>query len=459
MKLPNSPNSPPLLQKLHWIADPVGYMDAAAQDYPDLFRAQVVGFGSNLVYVNHPQAIQQILNDTKQFSAPGKWNEILQPLLGDYSVIMLDGNPHQRQRKLLMPPFHGERLRAYSQLVCDITEQVMSQWKQGKPFSARSAMQDISLQVILEAVFGIYEGERYQELKRLLGIVTDLFRSPLTSSLLFFRFVQRDLGKWSPWGYFLRLQRQIDELLYTEIRERREQPNPERTDILSMLMAARDEAGKPMADQELHDELLTLLFAGHETTASAMAWSLYWVHHQPEVKEKLLEELDSLGESPDPMSISQLPYLTAVCQETLRIYPVGMLTFPREVKEPAELIGYELEPGTVLVGCIYLIHHREDLYPDSKQFKPERFLEHQFSPYEFIPFGGGNRRCVGAALAMLEMKLVLATILSNNHLTLADSKPVKPQRRGVTLAPGEVKMVKTGTRKPQEQPSEPVTSN
>lgn len=196
-----------------------------------------------------------------------------------------------------------------------------------------------------------------------------------------------------------------------------------------------------------------------KTTASAMAWSLYWVHHQPEVKEKLLEELDSLGESPDPMSISQLPYLTAVCQETLRIYPVGMLTFPREVKEPAELMGYELEPGTVLVGCIYLIHHREDLYPDSKQFKPERFLEHQFSPYEFIPFGGGNRRCVGAALAMLEMKLVLATILSNNHLTLADSKPVKPQRRGVTLAPGEVKMVKTGTRKPQEQPSEPVTSN
>jgi cytochrome P450 len=271
--------------------------------------------------------------------------------------------------------------------------------------------------------------------------LTELFASPLTSAFLFLPSIQKDLGEWSPWGNFVRQRAQIDKLIYIEIAERHANHDPNRTDILSMLMAARDEEDKPMTDLELRDELLTLLFAGHETTATAMSWALYWVHRLPDVKEKLLQELKSVSDPTDWMSIFRLPYLTAVCNETLRIYPVAMLTFPRVVEEPVELLGYKLEPKTIILGCIYLVHHREDLYPNAEQFKPERFLDRQYSPYEFMPFGGGVRRCVGEALAQFEMKIVLATILLNYDLELSDRNPVKPQRRGVTLAPaGGIKM-------------------
>lgn len=447
MKLPNTLKTPPFLQKLQWIADPVGYMERTAQQYPDIFSARIISFGDSLVFVNHPQAIQEILtNDRKKFAALGKPNRILQPLLGDYSVIMLEGDRHKRRRQVLMPPFHGERMRAYGQLICNLTEKVFSQLPMDKPFSARSATQDISLQVILEAVFGLYEGERCQQLKRLLASMADLFESPLTSSFLFLPFLQWDSGAWSPWGKFVRQRQQVDALLYAEIAERREQPNLERIDILSLLMSARDEAGQPMTDQELRDELMTLMFAGHETTATAMSWALYWTHHLPNVREKLLQELNTLSDL-DPMSIFRLPYLTAVCNETLRIHPVAMLTFPRVVQEPVELLGHHLQPGTPVVGCIYLVHQREDLYPNPKQFKPERFLNRQFSTYEFMPFGGGVRRCIGEVLAQFEMKLVLATILSRYQLKLAKQEPERLQRRGVTLAPASgVKMVLTGQR-------------
>ena len=253
-------------------------------------------------------------------------------------------------------------------------------------------------------------------------------------------------------------QRKIDELIYAEIEERRLQPDANRTDILSLMMAARDENGQPMTNEELRDELMTLLFAGHETTATALAWAFYWIHRLPSVRQKLLQELDSLGENPDPMTIFRLPYLSAVCQETLRIYPVAMLTFAREVLTPVELMGHQLEPGTAVFASIYLTHRREDLYPEPLQFKPERFLERQFSPYEYLPFGGGSRRCIGLALAQLEMKLVLATILRDFDLVLAEKKPVQAKRRGVSLEPaGGVPMALLGRRMSQQN-REPVAS-
>ena len=208
------------------------------------------------------------------------------------------------------------------------------------------------------------------------------------------------------------------------------------------MILARDENGQPMSDAQLHDELITLLLAGHETTASAISWALYWIHRQEQVREKLMGELSQLGNAPDPTIIVQLPYLTAVCNETLRLFPVAVLTVPREVKEPVELMGYQLEPGMRLYGCIYLTHQRPDIYSEPKSFKPERLLERQFSAYEFFPFGGGARRCIGEALAQFEMKLVLATMLSHYRLTLCDRIPEYPQRRGVTFAPGRgVQMV------------------
>ncbi|MFK0729860.1 MAG: cytochrome P450 [Gloeotrichia echinulata GP01] len=448
MKLPNLLTKPSFLQQFQWVVDPIGYMESSAKQYPDIFTTKVIPSGHPLVFVNHPQGLQELLTyDRKKFAALGQENKILQPLIGNYSIVMLEGERHRQRRQLVMPSFHGDRMRAYGELICDLTAKVLSQLPTDKAFSARTAMQGISLQVILQTVFGLYEGERSEKLKRQLVLMLDLFNSPLSSSFLFFRFLQTDLGPWSPWGKFVRDRQKIDELIYAEIAERREQTDQDRIDILSLLMSAKDEAGNPMTDQELRDELMTLLFAGHETTATAMAWGLYWTQQKPEIREKLLQEIDKLGDAPDPMSIFRLPYLTAFCNETLRIYPVGMLTFARVVQEPVELLGHSLEPGTSVVGCMYLTHQREDLYPNPTQFKPERFLERQFSPYEFIPFGGGARRCLGEALAVFEMKLVLATILSRYELALADNQPEVPRRRGVTLAPARgVKMVITGKR-------------
>ncbi|MEH1933256.1 MAG: cytochrome P450 [Nostoc sp.] len=452
MQLPNPLKTPSLLQKLQWVTDPVSYMENAAQLYPDIFTGKIIGFGDTVVFVNHPQAIQEILtNDRKKFAAVGKLNGILQPLLGNYSVVMLEGDRHKRQRQLVTPSFHGERMQAYGQLICNASEKIFSQLPLNKPFLARNLTQEISQQVILQAIFGLHEGEKIQKLRQLLPLLLELFQSPFTSSLFFFSFLQQDLGAWSPWGKFLRNREQIDQFFYTEIIERQQQPDPERIDILSLLISCRDEAGQPMTVQELRDQLITLILAGYETTASAMAWGLYWIHQKPLVREKLLQELDTLGDSPDPMSIYRLPYLTAVCNETLRIHPVTMFSFPRVVQEPVELLGHPLEPGTVLLPSIYLTHQREDLYPQPKEFQPERFVERQFSPYEFLPFGGGARRCIGEALALFEMKLVLATVLSRYHLALVDQRPERPQRRGFTLAPSSgVKMVITGRRARQE---------
>ena len=446
LKSINQIDTIPLLQQIQWVTDPVGYMETAAQKYPDIFTGEIIGFGNSIVFVNEPQAIQQILtNDRKQFSAPGKLNELLKPILGNSSVIMLDGDRHKKRRQLVMPAFHGSRMQNYGQLIFDLTTKVFDSLLVNKPanqtFLAREAMQDISLQVILQSVFGLYDGDRCQQLKMLMTKMTQLFASPLTSALLFFPSLQKDMGVWSPWGNFIHQRKQIDKLIYLEIAERRANPDSSRTDILSMLLAASDEEGQSLSDAELRDELLALLLAGHETTATAMSWALYWIHRLPDVKQKLLKELESISDRTDFMSMFRLPYLTAVCNEALRIHPVAMLTFPRVVEEPTELLGHKLELKTIVIGCIYLLHHREDLYPNSQQFNPDRFLERSFSPYEFMPFGGGVRRCVGEALAQFEMKIVLATILSRYSLELCDRAPVKPQRRGVTLAPtGGIKM-------------------
>src|ERR671932_574273 len=389
MTLPNGPKAPPFVQLIQWISDPLTYMDKCAKQYGDIFTAQVTN-GGPWVMIYHPQAVQEMLN-SNAFHAPGKVNSIAKPLVGEQSMLLLSGERHKRERQLLMPPFHGERMRNYGQLICDIAQDVASKWSVDQPFVARSAMQEVTMRVILQAVFGLDDGPRLQALRPLLASVLDMTSSPLQSSMLFFDWMQQDWGSWSPWGRMKQRQRKIDELIYAEIEERRLQPDANRTDILSLMMAARDENGQPMTNEELRDELMTLLVAGHETTATALAWAFYWIHHLPSVRQKLLQELDSLGENPDPM-----------------------------------------------------------------KFKPERFLERQFSPYEYLPFGGGSRRCIGLALAQLEMKLVLATILRDFDLVLAEKKPVQAKRRGLTLGPaGGVRMALLGRRMPQQK-REPV---
>lgn len=454
MKLPDGPSKRSFLntRTIQWIFRPLDVLETYAQRYGDPFK---IG-GDNLplsVYFSHPEALQQIFTSPPDLFDCSVENDVLLPFVGNNSLFLLEGERHQRQRRLLSPPFHGERMRTYGKLICEITEHVISQWEIGKPFYVRPSMQDISLRVILSAVFGLHQGERYDKLRQLLSAMLDSISSPLTSVFLFFPALQKDLGKSSPWGYFLHQKQQIKELLMAEIQSRRyhiasqQHSHAAGEDILSLMMAARDEAGQPMTDEELYDELLTLLFAGHETTVSALAWALFWINRLPEVQDKLLKELNTLALDAEPSEIAKLPYLTAVCQETLRIYPIALTTFARVLKAPFEVMDYEFAPETALLPAIYLTHQREEIYPEPKQFKPERFLERQFSPYEYLPFGGGHRRCIGMAFAKFEMKLVLATILSRVQLALVGQREIKPVRRGITVAPpARMRMVVTQLR-------------
>ena len=445
-KLPDGSKVPALFQLINWIVRPFDYLEECTEKYGDMFTMRLFGLPP-LVFIANPQGIKEIFSaDARCFDA-GRTNDLARPILGNNSLIIMDGSRHKRERKLLMPPFHGEKVKSYAASICQITETVTSRWEINKPFIARDMAQEITLKVIMQTVFGLSEGEKCEQLRSLLADWLDITASPVRSSFIFLKFLQIDLGAWSPWGNFIRTQQKIYNLLQAEIDERRTNPEKLGNDILSLMLSATDEDGQSMSDDQLKDELITLLVAGHETTATSLAWAFYWLEKLPEIKAKLLQEIDSLGKNPDPLEISRLPYLTAVCQETLRLYPIVPIAFGRIANQDIEIMGRYFESGTTLVPCIYLTHHREDLYPNSKQFKPERFLERDYTPYEFIPFGGGVRLCLGYALAMLEMKLVIASILSRYNLELADNQPIKPMRRGGTLAPSNgVPLVVTSIR-------------
>ncbi len=445
-QLPEGPKTPALWQLVHWIARPLDFLEECTAKYGDVFTIRLFGFPP-LVFIANPQGVKEIVGADAKYFDVGKTNDVLRPILGDRSIVLMDGSRHRRERKLLMPAFHGEKVKSYAQSICQITEDATSKWEINQPFIARILTQEITLKVIMKTVFGFSEGEKYEQLRSLLADWLEITASPAKSSFIFLKIFQVDLGSWSPWGNFIRVRTRIYELLQAEIEEKRANPEKLGDDILSLMLNVTDEDGQPMSDDELKDELMTLLVAGHETTATSLAWSFYWLEKNPEVKEKLLQEINSLGKNPDPITISRLPYLTAVCQETLRFYPIVPVSFARVSNREMEIMGRFFPSETTFLPTIYSIHHREDLYPNSKQFKPERFLERQYTPYEFIPFGGGSRLCLGYALAMLEMKLVIATIVAKYNFKLADNKPIKPMRRGGTIAPSNgVPLVITGLR-------------
>ncbi|AFZ32474.1 Unspecific monooxygenase [Gloeocapsa sp. PCC 7428] len=426
--------TPALLQTLQLISEPTKFLESCMQRYGDPFTVRVLGLKSPpVVFFSSPQAIKEI------FALPGdqfdfkKATHVFKPLMGEKSIILQEGRSHQRQKQFMMPPFHGDRMKAYGEIIAQITNHVIDQWSVGKIISLQHEMSDITLQIILQVVFGISPGTRYDKIKTLLGSLLDDVTKPLFSSLFFFPPLQNDLGAWSPWGKFLRRRQAIDELIYSEIAQRRKEDDATRSDILSMLIAARDENGQPLTDIELRDQLVSLLLLGYETTAAALSWAFYLIHSSPQVLAKLLQELAT--SSVNPEDIAALPYLTAICQETLRIYPIGLICTPRMVRDSAQIVGDTFDAGTIVVPCIYLAHRRPETYPQPEEFLPERFLARKFSPYEYLPFGGGIRGCIGVAFSMYEMKLVLATILSRFHLALADSRPARPVRRGITIVP------------------------
>ena len=348
-----TPKTPAPIQMLQWVLNPTEYANTNFQRFGDCYQAAVLPMNPEpLIFLNHPEAIQYLLtkDSSDVLTAPGEANALAEPLLGKNSVILASGKQHRRQRQLLMPPFHGERMKAYGTLICQITQELIDEWPIGEARCTRQLMQTITMRVILQAIFGLYESDRYRRLEKLLGERLDLVSTPLTSMIIFLPQLNVDLGPWSLGGKIRQVAAEIDELIYAEIQERRANFDPDRTDVLSLLLSARDEQGAGLTDEELHDELMTLLVAGHETTATALTWALYWIHQLPEVQRKLIAELEPWKDSSDLTAIARLPYLKAVCNETLRIYPVALLTLPRRVEQPITLMGRDLENRFAING-------------------------------------------------------------------------------------------------------------
>jgi cytochrome P450 len=351
----------------------------------------------------------------------GEANAILEPILGSHSILVLDEGRHIRQRKLMLPSFHGERLARYREQMEAIALGELERWPLGRPVAARPHTQAITLDVIMRTVFGVEDGER---LTRLRTALRDLLEWTTARRRMFVvaAFGQDRLKNSEVLG-FMRARAAADELVFDEIRRRAADPDlAERDDVLSMLLQARDEDGEPMTRVEIRDELMTLLVAGHETTATALAWALEQLSRQP----RILAELDGGGNE---------ELLDAVVLETLRLRPV-IVVVARRLVEPMELGGRTLPAGITVAPCIYLMHRRPEIYPDPEAFRPERFLENPPGTYTWIPFGGGVRRCLGAQFAQMEMKTVLRTILANASIEPTRAKPESMQRRAITFVPG-----------------------
>ncbi len=427
-KLPPGPRIN-VLQTALYARDPYRYLIETQRKYGDPFTVPTLN--GTLVITGVPATIQQIFSaDPDTFLPFGAAS--IEPLLGTNSLLTISGAQHRRDRKLLTPPLHGARMRAYGHTIRQAARAAMSRWQPGAPFVMQTSTQWISLEVILRAVFGVQDNARVDTFRAaIIEMVT-----AAVPSLLFFSWLRRPWGGLGPYNRFARAMQTIDGLIYAEIAARRADQGPPREDILSLLLSARvaDDSSAGLSDTELRDELQTLLFAGHETTGIALAWASYWLHRDPTALERLRSEIDSLGDDPEPDAIAKLPFLDAVCNETLRLHPIAP-DVPRMLARPLELAGYQLAPPLGVDVATTILHRNEELYPEPEKFRPERFLNRRFSPFEYTPFGGGHRRCIGAAFATYELKIVLATFLREALLELAEPGEVLPARRNVVLGP------------------------
>jgi cytochrome P450 len=418
--LPPGPRAPRPLQTARWIARPAAFMEEAQRRYGDMFTLRIANEGT-WVFISDPDAVKQVFTGDPRLLHAGEANIVLLPVLGSHSVLLLDDDAHMAQRKLMLPSFHGERMRGYEHTMADVAAREIERWPAGEPLSAWPTMQAITLEVIMRTVFGVRETARLERLGEALRNTLGFAAQPVRMALLATLGPRRiaDLG-------LIRAKLEpTDELIYEEIRSRREAPDlSERDDVLSLLLQARHDDGTEMTDKELRDELMTLLVAGHETSATALSWALDALTHHPGALERLREEVDS-GED---------AYLDAVVKETLRLRPVIALVL-RRLTEPMEIGGRLLPGGVTVAPCIYLLHRRPDVYDEPRAFRPERFLEKPPGTYTWIPFGGGVRRCLGASFAQFEMKVVLRELVARLDIRAARAEPERRIRRAIVFAP------------------------
>lgn len=442
MALPPGPPHDSARQLLRWMRDPFPFMEDCRARYGETFLLRLPG-APPFVVVTNPEHVREVFAANGDDLRAGEVAGPLAPFLGARSVILLDGPEHMRMRKLLMPPFHGERMQAYGRDMIDITHASVDAWPVGRPFAVHGPMQRITLEVILRTVFGL---DRDDGIGAALEDVIGVGAWPP----LFLPAMQRDLGPWSPWGRFLRKAAVADGLLLAHIRRRRAEGTAGRSDILSLLVEARDEGGAALTEGDLRDQLVTLLVAGHETTATSLAWTLHLLLGDARARGRLLAEVLEAQRAGGltPERVARLEYLDAVVREALRLRPVIPLV-GRVLQRPMRLGGHDLPAGVAVTPSVYLTQRDPALWDDAPAFKPERFLGRKASPQEWFPFGGGIRRCIGMAFALYEMKMVLATVLARADLRAAPGRPVVPVRRAITLAPSRGMPVVLASRWPR----------
>ena len=402
-------------------------MDSCRERHGDAFSVMFLGFETPMVMISDPEAIKALYRGRENGLPPGR-TLTLEPVMGSRSVLLLEGDEHLSRRKVMLPAFHGERMRQYDSLIADVTRSEIDRWVVGTTFPVHERMQGVTLEVILRAVFGITDSSRLERMRGLLAqMLADLASPRLQLRVL----LSRRFGRRDPMEDVRRQGKAADDLIQSEITERRENPEVERDDILSMLMAARFDDGREISDEELRDQLITLLLAGHETTATALAWTFDLLLRHSSALAKLRAELES----------DEDEYLRAVIAEALRLRPVVPLA-GRRLQSELRVNGHVLPEGTDVTPAIWLAHTNPHIYPDPLEFRPERFLDGAPETYAWIPFGGGVRRCLGAAFAEFEMRIVLREVLSRSDLELASSKPERIARRNITFSPKRGTQVK-----------------
>ena len=442
--LPDGPKIPPIVALVATWSRPAATMHSLRARYGKRFTVQLP-FQPPFVILSDPDDIKQLFTASPEAIHPGEGARILEPLVGSYSLILLDEAPHLEHRRLLLPAFHGERMQGLIGLMTELTEREVATWPVGEPIALHGRLQRLTLEIILRAVFGLDDGPRLDALREALTEVLAFSESPLSVLPR-----AQQFERWIPsLRRFRRAIVRADELIFEQVAERRaaEQAGAEtHDDVLAMLLAARhapDDSsaarsgeagsraggeleGEPMSEQEIRDELMTALVAGHETTASQLSWGFAQLAREPQVVTRLTEELDA-GESD--------AYLTATMQEIMRLRPVLPNAEPRLTKEPVTIGGVEYPAGVSLLASAYLVHHDEEIYPQPFRFRPERFLEKGPGTYTWLPFGGGRRRCLGASFAQQEMKIVLGAVLRRFALMPGVSEPEVTVRRSITFSP------------------------
>lgn len=436
--LPPEPKMRPLTQTLRWAFRPIQFMEDCRRRYGDSFSVRFVGFERPMVMISDPEAIKALYREREHGLPPGR-NIVLEPILGSKSLLIQEGAEHLSRRRLMLPPFHGERMRSYEAAMTEIVEAEIDSWPLQTEFPIHPRMQAVTLEVILRVVFGVSSGPRLDRLRQMLSTVLEETTTPGRQVL---GLALQRFGGDGPFARFEGQLREVDELLFAEIAEHRERPDlAEREDILSMLMTAEFEDGSRMEDQELRDQLMTLLLAGHETTATALAWTF----------DLLLRHPRALGRLRDSLAVGEEDYLRATISESLRLRPVIPLA-GRRLSKDLVADGLTLPAGTDVTPSIWLAHTRPDAYPEPYAFKPERFLEEGPDTYAWIPFGGSVRRCIGATFAEFEMRIVLREVLTRCELRKADPRPERTGRRNITLSPKDGTPVVVTARQPARDP-------